>query len=159
MSEKSKWAPTEAQKEILLALEEHAKKEETVVEFARKYLPFGRSKFDQIMDVFDAKRPESYFDKVSPAVRDELMDELKNILEEIPLKRLQLARIKESKIIVTSKIRALEQAVREASVKPGPERLVINLGPTGAGKTFTCNYLAEKVNARFVEVRDIWRDS
>jgi len=159
MSDKTKWAPNGEQREILLALQEESKKEKTVVEFARKFLPFGRSKFDQIMDVFDANRPESYFDKVSADVREELMIDLKNILDEIPLKRNQFSLVDESEIIITSKITALEQAVRECSAKPGPERLIINLGPTGAGKTYTCNHLIKKFSARFVEVRDIWRDS
>jgi hypothetical protein len=159
MSEKIKWQPDAEQREILLALLEESKREKTVVDFARKFLPFGRSKFDQIMDVFDDNLKQSYFDKVSETVRAELIDELQNILEDIPLKRLQLSRVTECDIIVTSRLRALEAAVREASAKPGPERLVVNLGPTGGGKTFACNYLAEKVSARFVEVRDIWRDS
>jgi hypothetical protein len=33
------------------------------------------------------------------------------------------------------------------------------LAPTGGGKTMTANHLRAKFNARFVEVRDCWRDS
>lgn len=161
----TKWKPNDDQRGILLALLEECKKEETVVAFARKFLPFTRSKYDQIMDVFNdepdaqGKVMESYFDRVSAAVREKLFEELVLILEEIPLKRLQLSRVNEFKILPTTKILALEQGIREAKVKTGPERLIINLGPTGAGKTIGCNYLSKKVNARFVEVRDIWRHS
>lgn len=161
----TKWKPNDDQRRILLALQEECAKEETVVGFARKFLPFTRSKYDQIMDVFnnkldpEGKVMESYFDRVSESVREKLFEEIQFILDEIPLKRLQLSRLKEFKILPTTKILALEQAIREAKAVTGPERLIINLGPTGAGKTIACNYLAGKVNARFVEVRDIWRHS
>jgi hypothetical protein len=154
-----KWKPNEAQKEVLMGLLQESDKEKTIVDFAKKFLPFGRSKFDQIMDVFDAARPQSYFDKVSDEVKVELIEELATILERIPMKRLQLARVTEIKIHKTSKIEALEAAINEASSKDGPERLIIQLGPTGAGKTITSNYLASAVSARFVEVRDVWRRS
>ena len=162
---KTKWQPSEDQRTLLLALQGECAKEETVVAFARKFLPFTRSKFDQIMDVFNNTADDngnviqSYFDRVSDSVRERTFEELQFILDEIPLKRLQLSRINSVKIYPTSKILALEQAIREAKAVPGAERLVVNLGPTGSGKTIACNYLAKKVNARFVEVRDIWRHS
>jgi len=160
MSEtKIKWQPTEEQRVLLLALQEECAKESSVAVFARKFLPYTRSKYDQIMDVFDPKVTESYFDRVSPSVIERLFVEIQFLLDEIPLKRVQLARIKEFKIVETTKIAALKQAVTEAKSKVGPERLIIVLGPTGAGKTVACNYLQQKVNARFVEVRDIWRHS
>jgi hypothetical protein len=156
---KNKWQPNDEQRAILTALLEEAGKEKSVAEFAKKYLPFGRSLFDQIMDVLDDKNTDSYFDKVSPERRLTLMAELENVLEEIPGKRIQFSRIHETKILVTSKITAVETAVRECSVKPGPERIVLCPAPTGGGKTMTCNYLADKVNARLVEVRSAWRRS
>lgn len=163
MSENTKWQPNEEQRAILNALLEESKKEKTTVDFAKKFLPFGRSLFDQIMDVLDPRaekdRPESYFDKVTPERRAALMAELESILEEIPGKRIQLSRIHETKIFVTSKISAIETAVKECAVKPGPERIVLCPAPTGGGKTMTCNYLADKVSARMVEVRSAWRRS
>jgi hypothetical protein len=159
VSDKKKWQPNEDQRAILTALLEESKKEKTVVDFAKKFLPFGRSLFDQIMDALDEKNAESYFDKISEERRLTLMAELENILEEIPGKRIQLSRIHETKILVTSKIAAIETAVRECAVKPGPERIVLCPAPTGGGKTMTCNYLADKVSARLVEVRSAWRRS
>lgn len=160
----TKWKPSNEQRAVLLALQEEAKQETSVAVFARKFLPFTRSKYDQIMDVFDNTPDgkglvlQSYFDRVSPSVAERLFEELQAIVDEIPLKRIQMGRIKEFNILFTSKIAALEQAIKEAKLKPGPERLIIVLGPTGAGKTITCNYLVKK-NARFVEVRDQWRFS
>ena len=159
MSNATKWQPNEDQLRILKGLQAEAAQEKTVVEFARKFLPFGRSMFDQIMDALDPKRSVCYFDNVSAERTGQLFSELTRILEEIPLKRAVQARIREIKIIETSKIVALRQAIREAGEKTGPERLIVNVGPTGGGKTMTCNWLMENFSARFVEVRDIWRDS
>jgi len=154
-----KWKPNDEQRALLLALQAECAKEPTAASFVRKFLPAGRtaSWFQQIMDVFKDTLAESYFDRVSETAREKTIEELKFVLDEIPLKRLQLKRLNEFKILPTTKILALEQAIREAKGKTGPERLIINLGPTGAGKTISCNYLAKKVKARFVEVRDIWR--
>jgi hypothetical protein len=156
---KTKWQPNDEQRLILTALLEESKKEKTVVDFAKKFLPFGRSLFDQIMDALDDKNAESYFDKVTDERKLSLMAELETILEEIPAKRILLSRIHETKIHVTSKIAAVETAVRECAVKSGPERIVLCPAPTGGGKTMTCNYLADKVSARLVEVRSAWRRS
>jgi hypothetical protein len=159
-----KWKPNDEQRLLLLALQDQAAKESSVANFCRKFVPFTRSQYDQIMDVLDdatdteGKVLQSYFDRVSQSAIERKFEEIKFILDEIPLKRVQLARIKEFNIIPTSKILALEQAIRDAKETPGPERLIVVLGPTGGGKTVAANYLVKK-NARFVEVRDIWRFS
>ncbi|MDE2104381.1 MAG: AAA family ATPase [Patescibacteria group bacterium] len=155
----AKWQPNEEQRAVLTGLLEEAAKEKSVADFAKKFLPFGRSLFDQIMDALDPARPESYFDKISEERRKTLLAELETIGEEIPVKRIQLSRIHETKILVTSKITAIETAVRECAVKSGPERIVLCPAPTGGGKTMTCNFLADKVSARLVEVRSAWRRS
>jgi len=160
------WQPNDEQRAVLEALQAECAKEKTTVDFARKFLPFGRSLFDQMMDALDPKRVNaqgerlpSYWDKISPETVAVKFEELEAILEEIPRKRIQAARASEMEILVTSKIRAVEVAVRECSVKPGPERIILCPGPTGAGKTMMCNYLAKKHSARIVEVRAGWRRS
>jgi len=155
----TKWKPSPEQHALLSALLEESKKEKSTADFARKFLPFGRSLFDQIMDALDAGRPESYLDKVSEERRRSLFDELEQILSEIPRKRALMTRVQELDIFLTSKIRAVETAVAECSVKQGPERLILFLAPTGGGKTMLCNHLQAEKNARIVQVRAAWRRS
>ena len=158
-TQNNKWQPNEEQRELLQAMDTESKKEKTVIEFAANFLPWGRSMFDQMMDALDDKVPVSYFDKIKPERRDTLLAEMRLVLADIPLKRLARAQMKEVDIHETSWITALKTAVREAGEKPGPERIVTVLGPTGGGKTIASNYLQAKFSAKRVEVRDIWRDS
>lgn len=67
------WQPNDEQRAVLEALQAECAKEKTTVDFARKFLPFGRSLFDQMMDALDPKRVNaqgerlpSYWDKISP---------------------------------------------------------------------------------------------
>ena len=125
------WKPNDEQRATLEALQAECAKEKTTVDFARKFLPFGRSLFDQMMDVMDVTRVKdgerlpSYWDKISPETVAAKLEELEAILEEIPRKRILAARVSEVEILITSKIRAVEVAVRECSVKPGPERIIL----------------------------------
>ena len=162
----TRWQPTPELKAILNGLLAEQAQEKSEADFVRKFLPFGASQWSQITGVLRPARLNekgelvlSYFDKVQGEKREELIAQLAAVLEEIPRQRSISARVKEIKIFKTTKLRAIEQAVREANEKFGPERLVVGLAPTGGGKTIICNYLAEHFNARFVEVRDVWRES
>lgn len=163
----TRWQPNKDQRAVLEALKAEADLEKTQSEFVKKFWTIGTpSLYAQIIGVLDGPRLNdkrelvlSYFDKVSDARRTELFAEIEMLLEEIPRQRAAALRIREIKIHKTTKLRAVETAVRECGEKFGPERLVVVLAPTGGGKTIIANYLADKFNARFVEVRDVWRDS
>jgi hypothetical protein len=156
-----KWKPDDAWRDLLLGLRAEQEKEATVIAFARKFLipVCSREKYDLIMDVFDDKVQQSYFDKVSPSVIEKLYTDLKFLLDEIPLKRGRLQRLNEVKIMFTKRIEAVANAVRLAKQATGAERQIVVLAPTRGGKTVTANYLQKEMKARFVEVRDVWRHS
>lgn len=155
--ENKKWQPTPELRGIILGLLEEESKEKSRTIFVNKYLPIGLSLWSQIADVVDDAKKVSYFDKVSEARRESLIEELRNMLDEIPLQRAAAARIAETSLMVTSKIRALAASVRECKAKSGPERLTKFLAPTGGGKTMGCNYLQREMKARLVQVNESWR--
>lgn len=162
----TRWKPSAEQTAILNGLLEEQAKEKSQADFVRRWLPFGGSAWTQIVGVLEPPRLNdqgdlvlSYFDRLSPAGREATFEKLAGVLERIPMERSLALRLREVTVLRTSKVRALEQALRECAEKPGPERLVLMLAPTGGGKTMCCNYLAERLNARIVEVRDVWRHS
>lgn len=162
----TRWKPSAEQAAILHGLLDEQNKEKNQADFVRRFLPFGGSKWSQILGVLEPARfnakgeiVESYFDRITEGGREETFEELKGILERIPLERAVAARAREQVIFKTSKIKAMETAIRECAEKAGPERIVLMLAPTGGGKTVACNYLATRHNARIVEVRDVWRHS
>ncbi|MEI8288804.1 MAG: AAA family ATPase [Verrucomicrobiota bacterium] len=162
----TRWKPTPQLIEIITGLLEEQAKEKSEADFVKKFLPFGPSQWSQIHSVVKPARLNdkgelvlSYFDKIKDESRAELITQLEGTLNEIPLKRAAASRIKEVSVLQTTKIRAIDLAVRECHEKPGPERIIILRAPTGGGKTMTCNWLADKKSARVVEVRGSWRRS
>lgn len=154
----TKWTPTPAQRTMLETLSEAVKQYKTQAEFVRRHWPRSASHLSQVLDALDPAR-ESYMDRTSPAQREQTMAEIAAVLDELPRRRRMEAKEHELEILRTSKLRATEQAIREAADKPGEERLVVVLAPTGGGKTMIANNLASRMNARRVQVRECWRHS
>src|SRR5690348_11426870 len=80
-----KYKPTPEQRTLLEALRAEQMKEKSSKEFAEKFLPFGRAKWDTIMNTLDESREACYFDMV--ADREIQFAELEEILERIKLRR------------------------------------------------------------------------
>jgi hypothetical protein len=154
----SRWVPTLDDRATLEALKAEQDKETTAVEFVRNFLPFGPAKWSKILNALDSdgKKP-SYFDEIKDP--ENLMAELRTLLDEIPLRRAQAERLNSLNVLELSKFRALKVAVDECRSKRTPERLVKFLAPTGGGKSMLCNYLARKCGAKVVESREAWKRS
>jgi hypothetical protein len=153
------WKPSPSDRAVIEALILEEKKSASAAEFSRDFLPFGDAKWSKIKNAIDPEAKDSYFDKVSSAMQEELLGELRSLTDSIPLERARAERMNDQEIIPLSQFRAVAVAVSECRNKKTPERLVKYLAPTGGGKSMLCNYLVKKEKAQVVEARDVWKRS
>ncbi len=150
-----KWQPSTDQRRVLEELNYLVKQEKSGADFARLYCDFGYSKLSKILAALDPGRDSSYFDDVADAGSE--LESIELLIDEVKLQKVQVARRQAQPVLALSQFRAVAHAVRECRSKNNPERIVKYLAPTGGGKTMLCNYLAETLNARIVEVRTDWK--
>ena len=149
---------TESDLATLRALKAEADKERSFVEFSREYLPFGSSKLSKIFDALETSKG-SYFDSISTESGQDLIAELKAILDDLPRLRARREQAEAADVVELPRFRAVRLAVEECGAKRNPERLIKYLSPTGGGKTMLCHYLARRASARVVESREAWKRS
>lgn len=151
------WKLNAADREVLELLIVEEKKEESATAFAKIFLPFGPEKWSKIKNVLDGK--PSYFDVVTDP--ESVMAELRETLDDVPVKRANVERLNSDGIVDIAKFRAVNVAITECLNKKSPERLIKYLAPSGGGKTQLCTWLMRKpkVKARVVEAREAWKRS
>ncbi|HXI70280.1 MAG TPA: hypothetical protein VNN22_07980 [Verrucomicrobiae bacterium] len=159
MSEFKKWMPSDAQRAVLVGLQEESVKEASVTAFCKDYLTFTDGKFSKIMNVLDDKAAKSYFDEIKD--RDGLMADLEEALSKIPRLRMEKENIAQKGQHKLSKFRAVAVAVRECKNVTSPERINKYIAPTGGAKTSLRRYLAgefrNEMTFHAVESRETWR--
>ena len=154
----AKYKLTPEQRKLLEDLQAEQMKEKSIVAFVKKFLPFGRAKWDTIMNALDDSAASSYFDMV--ADREKQFAELEQILDRILNRRAAAMRLDDSAMARLSKFIAVNQAVTECLEEKGPERLIKYLAPTGGGKTWLGQFLNDEQSSVYViECREAWRRS
>jgi len=156
-----KWVPSEAQWELLERLSAEIAAEKSQGFFASEFTMFDAGKLSRILAAINPDRDRSYFDELkTPEAREELMGDVKRILDHLPAKRLELQK-KDLVIKEFSVFRAVYVAVKEARQEVTPERIIKYIAPTGGGKTWLRMYLQAKAkndwHFNFVESRSTWR--
>ena len=165
MSDLTKWTPSDAQREVLLALKTESERMEpgqdkpNVSQFCRDYSPYSPSVFSKILDALDPKRDRSYFDEIKNP--DGLMDDLAEWLARLPSMRVENEAGARGTLHKISKFRALAVAVRECKNESSPERVIKFVSPTGGAKTSARRFLMaefkKELSAASVESREAWR--
>lgn len=153
------WKPSEADREVLLGLKAEQDKAGSQAAFCREFLPFSEGKWSRIIAVVgnngDGGNASSYFDSIDHP--DRLMAELRSLLEEIRVQSAMAESRKAIDIVRLKKHEAVMKAVRECKGKLTSERMVVNLAPTGGGKTILCQRLQDELGGRVIEARPTWR--
>ena len=157
MNQKLELSPED--RKIIIGLKAEQDKEPNAAEFVRQFLPISASQWSKVVNALDPESKSNYFDEISAEAGRDRLDELAQILADIPRLRAQAERINAEDVFELEAFGLIREAAEEARAKSSPERLIIYTSPTGGGKSMLCYYLSKRCNARVVESRESWKRS